>query len=387
MEQTFNLPLSDVYVDGKTHTRSELQRLGRNELRPIARGVHAALRSTVSLTWLGSAANAADLRAFILRDKPDHEFGFASNGNGHAVESNGSQAEDALATLANALNGFIRSERDETVNREAVEAIVDEKLASHAKVTRVEVKLPNGDVRKVDGQHKLFPKLLRLLALRENVWIVGPAGSGKSTAAHTAADALGIAYGAISVCSQTPVSALLGYMDANGQYVETEFYRRYKDGGVFNIDEIDKGNANVIAVLNSALSNGECAFPCGMVKRHADNCLVATANTFGTGADRVYVGSLQIDGATLDRFAFLEWPYDEAFEREIVGNDEWLGRVLRYRRNVEGHNLRVVISPRASIKGARMLAAGFEQDEVETMLIFKGCDAATIAKIKGEGLN
>jgi cobaltochelatase CobS len=42
-----------------------------------------------------------------------------------------------------------------------------------------------------------------------------------------------------------------------------------------------------------------------------NDCIVATANTFGTGADRVYVGSLQIDGATLDRFAFLEWPYDE----------------------------------------------------------------------------
>jgi hypothetical protein len=165
MDQTLNLPLSEVYVDGKTYTRAELQRLGRNELRPIARSVHAALRSTVSLTWLGSAANAADLRAFIFRDKPDHDFGFASNGNGHTVQSNGSQAEDALATLANALNGFIRPERDETVNREAVEAIVDEKLANHARVTRVEVKLPNGDVRKVDGQHKLFPKLLRLLAL------------------------------------------------------------------------------------------------------------------------------------------------------------------------------------------------------------------------------
>jgi hypothetical protein len=391
MTEVNGVVISDVEKavehNGRTYTKADLIRLGRNELRPIARALHAARRSNVSLTWLGSAAIAADLRAFILEDKADSEFGFASNGNGngHVEPSNGgSQAEDALATLANALNGFIRPERDETVNREAVEAIVDEKLANHARVTRVEVKLPNGNVRKVDGQHKLFPKLLRLLALRENVWIVGPAGSGKSTACHAAADALGIPYGAISVCSQTPVSALLGYMDANGNYVETEFRRRYEQGGVFNIDEIDKGNANVIAVLNSALSNGECAFPDRMVKRHTDNCLVATANTFGTGADRVYVGSLQIDGATLDRFAFLEWPYDEAFEQEIVGNDEWLGRVLRYRRNAQGHNLRVVISPRASIKGARMLAAGFEQDEVETMLIFKGCDAATIAKIKGE---
>jgi KaiC/GvpD/RAD55 family RecA-like ATPase len=386
MEVLLNERLNEVHVNGQTHTRAELQRMGRNELRPIARAVHAARSSAVSLTWLGSAAVAADLRAFILQDKPDSEFGFASNGNGHAGNGNGNSngngdnAEEAIAGLAGALDRYISGK----VDRETVEAIVDEKLASHARVTRVEYVNVNGDVTKADGQHQLYPKLLKLLAIRENVYLVGPAGSGKSTAAHKAADQLGVPYGAISVCSQTPVSALLGYMDANGHYVETEFYRCYKNGGVFNIDEIDKGNANVIAVLNSALSNGECAFPCGMVKRSEDNAIVATANTFGTGADRVYVGSLQLDAATLDRFAFLEWPYDEAFERTMAKNDQWVDTVIRYRKNAKENNARVVISPRASIKGARMLAAGFEQEEVETMLIFKGCDALTIAKIKGE---
>ena len=66
-----------VEHNGQTYTREALNRMGRNELRPIARALHAARRSTVSLTWLGSAANAGDLRAFILEDKADSEFGFA----------------------------------------------------------------------------------------------------------------------------------------------------------------------------------------------------------------------------------------------------------------------------------------------------------------------
>lgn len=377
-----------VQVDGITYTRADLARMSRNELRPIARALHTARKSTVSLTWLGSAAQAGDLRAFIMEDALDSEFGFASNGasNGNGQcnvdQPPNGNAENALATLAEALNGFINV--NPAIDREAVETIVSEMLANHKRVTLVEVKLPSGEVRNVGTQHKLFPKLLSLIGLRENVWMVGPAGSGKSTAAHSVADALGIAYGAISVCSQTPVSSLLGYMDANGNYVSTEFRRRYEEGGVFNIDEIDKGNANVLAVLNSALSNGECAFPDRMVTRHENNMLVATGNTFGTGADRVYVGSLQIDGATLDRFAFLEWPYDDEFEAALCGNSEWLQTVLRYRANAQANNLRVVISPRASIKGARMLAGGFEQSEVEAILIFKGCDAATVRKIKGE---
>lgn len=370
-----------VAINGNTYTESQINAMDRASLRTLARILQETKFPDVSRAWIGSMASTNDLRDFVLGRPVNADNGkasAASNGNGHS-------AENALQTLAEALNGFIRQpEAKPSIDREAVESIVNELLADHKRVTQVEVKLPSGEIRNVGTQHKLFAQLLELIALRENVWIVGPAGSGKSTAAHAAAEALGIAYGAISVCSQTPVSALLGYMDANGNYVSTEFRRRYELGGVFNIDEIDKGNANVLAVLNSALSNGECAFPDGMVKRHQDNVLIATANTFGTGADRLYVGSLQMDAATLDRFAFLEWGYDEDFEYALAGNDAWVQTVLSYRKNAAENKVRVVISPRASIKGARMLAAGIAQERVEQLLIFKGCDEATVNKLKGQ---
>jgi cobaltochelatase CobS len=378
-----------VAINGNTYTVAQINAMDRASLRTIARILQETKFPDVSRSWIGSMASTNDLRDFVLGKPVNADHTGTLNGSAHSANG------DAASLLAAAIQA-IQADSNGKVSREefaALHEVIDERcnslksefetLVANRPATQVEIKLPSGEVRSVGRQHALFPTLAKLLGVRENVWIVGPAGSGKSTALHAAAEALGLAYGAISVCAQTPVSAFLGYMDANGNYVSTEFRRRYEEGGLFNIDEIDKGNANVLAVLNSALANGECAFPDRMVKRHETNVIAGTANTFGTGANRLYVGSLQIDAATLDRFAFLEWGYDEDFEREIAGNDAWVATVQGYRRNAEANSVRTVISPRASIKGARLLAAGFTQSEVEDLLIFRGCDEATIAKIKG----
>ena len=55
-----------------------------------------------------------------------------------------------------------------------------------------------------------------------------------------------------------------------------------------------------------------------MVKRHPKFICIGAGNTYGTGPDRVYVGRQELDGASLDRFDFLEWAYDETLERFIV---------------------------------------------------------------------
>jgi hypothetical protein len=153
--------------------------------------------------------------------------------------------------------------------------------------------------------HKSFEDLLITTQCRQHAFLTGAAGSFKTSSAEKVAEVLGLKCSAISVCAQTTASALLGYMSATGSYVETEFRKRYEQGGVFILDEIDNGNANVLAVLNSALANSYCAFPDGMVKRHEDFILVATANTYGTGANAQYVGRNALDAATLDRFNVL----------------------------------------------------------------------------------
>lgn len=210
-------------------------------------------------------------------------------------------------------------------------------------------------------KHKQLNDLIALVGSGLNVMITGQAGTGKTKSAEQVAEALGLAFYCMSVGSQTSKSDLLGYMDANGKYVSTIFRQAYEKGGVFVMDEIDAGNSNVLIVLNSALSNGLCAFPDGMVKKHDDFRFVATANTYGNGADRVYVGRNQLDGATLDRFATIDWKIDEKLETAITPQgkykDLWLAIVRGVRKEVEKHGLRMIISPRASVKGVVILEA------------------------------
>lgn len=251
------------------------------------------------------------------------------------------------------------------------EGAIIELIKQYAPTKHIEINL-NGAITKVEGcTHYQFETILKMLVAGVNIIMVGEAGSGKTTIAEQAATALTKEFYCMSVGNQTTVSNLLGYMDANGNYVKTAFRDAYQNGGVFCLDEVDAGNANVITILNSALSNGYCSFPDGMVKRHADMTFICTANTFGSGASRSYVGRNQLDGATLDRFAFVEIAYDEKLETMLAGNADWSGLVQRVRKAMKGE--RIIISPRASIMGAKLLKAGLSQKEVLEMVVFKGC--------------
>jgi midasin (ATPase involved in ribosome maturation) len=227
-----------------------------------------------------------------------------------------------------------------------------------------EIRLPEGKVRKIEGiQHYTFPKVLVNVTEGVSSYLVGPAGTGKSTIAENVSQALGLDFSSQSVSSQTTVSNLVGYMSANGEYVGTEFRNRYEKGGVFLLDEVDNGNPNVLTVLNSALSNSFMSFPDGMVKRHQSFTLIATANTFGNGATAEYVGRNALDKAFLDRFATVEVGYDLDVEQAMLDSVEldpmlgakWLNIVRVARKNAEEFGLKVVVSPRATLNGAKLL--------------------------------
>jgi len=93
------------------------------------------------------------------------------------------------------------------------------------------------------------------------------------------------------------------------------------------------------------------------------------------------VGRNQLDGATRDRFAFSAFDYDEALETELSGNEDWARRVQAIRAAAFSLGEKIVVSPRASIDGAKALAAGFKQAEVETMFIWRGISNEVKARI------
>lgn len=152
--------------------------------------------------------------------------------------------------------------------------------------------------------------------------LIGPAGSGKSYTAEQVAKALNVPfYSSNAVQDQSKLS---GFIDINGNYVETDFYKAWTNGGVFCLDEIDGSLAEALLDLNGALAGGSYPFPNGGKKAHPDFYFIATANTFGTGASAGYVGRYEMDAATRDRFATICVNYDPNVEKRLTENEEIL---------------------------------------------------------------
>lgn len=240
-------------------------------------------------------------------------------------------------------------------------------------------------------RHFRFPELLKALKAHQNVFLCGPAGSGKTTAARQCSYKLKFKddqqqrfyfTGAIS-----NEYKLLGYMDANGRYVSTEFRKAYENGGVFLFDEVDASFPQPLLAFNAALSGDQMDFPDGTVKKHKDFYCIATANTYGSGASRQYVGRNQLDAAFLDRFVFIDWPYDEELEKNMTDNAEWAEFVQKVRHAIdklgfEKTGVRHIVSPRATENGAALLEAGIDRRRVEEMVIWKGLERETVQMIK-----
>lgn len=276
------------------------------------------------------------------------------------------------------------------VDRADVEAIVKEQLANVVFPTRTVVERANGDRIELSGNtHPMVEEVITDLFAGEHVMMVGPAGTGKSTIAKNAAEALGLPFYSISLSPQTPASALLGYMDANGNCVRTMYREAYEHGGLFSLDEIDNGHASTLAVMNAGLAGDSMGFPDGMVNRHPDFRCVASANTYGKGADRKYVGRAQLDAATLDRFTIETVDVDEELESSIchaTGLDsDTVSRVLSYvrrlRANAEAKGMQVVLSPRATAGMCRLMAAGKSWDKAVQGRVRRGMSDADWSKL------
>lgn len=267
----------------------------------------------------------------------------------------------------------------ERIRQDAINAAVAA-VEVHRPV-RIEIKqgstirvLPNAH------RHAVFADVLAALSVRENVYLVGPAGSGKTTIAAQAAESLELPFystGAVGMAYQ-----LQGFINAEGKYMETDLYRAYTGGGVFLFDEIDASSAQALLAFNAIAANDLAAFPCGTVKRHPDFVIIAAANTFGAGADAQYVGRSQLDAATLDRFSFVHMDYDEKLELAISPNDAWTRHVQAFRRAVRDLKLRHVVSPRASIKGGKLLSAGLDWDRVEQLVLIRNLSPLDVEKVR-----
>ena len=262
------------------------------------------------------------------------------------------------------------------------------------KPRRIEVKIADHEAREIKGRmHKQFEKILKYAAIRAEIFLAGPTGCGKTHLAEQIADALGLKFYVDSCSGGKTESLFFGTKCPNlstGKYEfeGTAFLEAYENGGVMLLDELDASDDNVIVSLNAALSNGYMPVPHRsenrIAKRHPDFVIIATANTFGSGASREYCGRNKLDGASLDRFrcGMFELDYDQDLERDLSYSDELYNWLISIRIKVNENRLERHVTTRTIINFSKHLAAGLSLADCRERL-FCGWRQDEIAKVSG----
>lgn len=221
--------------------------------------------------------------------------------------------------------------------------------SEYGTIERKIVTVVDGKHAEVNGvQHEKFEQVVKFVANNEPVFLTGPAGSGKNVLCQQVAKALGLNFYFSNAVTQE--YKITGFTDAMGVFHESQFYKAFKYGGLFMLDEMDASIPEVLVILNAAIANRYFDFPApiGYVEAHPDFRVIAAGNTFGLGANYEYVGRNQLDMASLDRFAVVRVGYDRNIELNVAqGNTELVDFAEDARNAAEKSGIRFIVSYRA----------------------------------------
>lgn len=252
------------------------------------------------------------------------------------------------------------------VSKQVAEAV--EKLNVPQVVT---LRVDNGTTTKeVKGlQHEKLQTIIKLAAMKKKIYMYGPAGTGKNVIAKQVAEALDLKFYS---CSQIVMKhELIGYCDANGNYIATDFYRAFTNGGLFFFDELDSSCPDAVVAINQAIENRYLEFPGqGMLTAHSDFRVIAAGNTCGVGATAQYTGRAALDASTLNRFMVVNIDYSPAIENAIAP-----ANVVKACRDIRsycaGRNIDLVVSYRTMTDLADALSAGIGVPEALNVAVYK----------------
>lgn len=236
---------------------------------------------------------------------------------------------------------------------------------------------PEVDLTKPVKHHK-YETIKTCLQCNIPIYLAGPAGSGKNFTVEQIAKELGWDFYFSNSVQQE--FKLTGFIDAAGDFHETEFYKACtsENESVFFLDEMDASIPEVLVLINAAIANGYFEFPTGRVDLKNVH-FVAAGNTVGSGSDEMYTGRMVIDQATLDRFAIIEFGYDTNIEMAMAENDDDLVDFIHsLRKSSESQGIRATFSYRCITMAKKLENAGMSLVEVIKIAVVKGLDSDTV---------
>ncbi|MBE6151547.1 MAG: hypothetical protein E7162_07055 [Firmicutes bacterium] len=270
---------------------------------------------------------------------------------------------------------------------QSLRSLFDKILEDYTKTINVPVSynvyLNGNQIGKTSGgfYHEKYEQILRQTELDEPIMLIGPAGSGKNVAVSQVAESLGLHMYYTNNASNE--FKLTGFIDAGGNYRDTEFYKAFKNGGLFFLDEIDNSDPSALIVINSALANGYMAFPHETIDRHPDFRIIAAANTWGKGADLQYVGRNALDAATLDRFDNIFFDYDRKLEECLYPSEEVLRFMWSFRDAVLKTKIPHVVSTRGIGKVYKKDQRGIPVNDILTSNVVKNLSQDDVNTVIG----
>ncbi len=226
---------------------------------------------------------------------------------------------------------------------------------------------------------KSFAKVLKYVSNGENVYLYGPAGSGKNVIGEEIAKALNIPfYYQNAILTKFDIS---GYKNARGEFEQTPFYLAWKFGGVYFADELDNSQAEAIIALNAALANGYYTFADTneKVEKHPDFRCIAAGNTNGQGATEEYCGRYQMDESSRDRFVFVKIDYNTKVEESITKHAD----ILEFVRALRVASAKLQIKLICGYRGIGKLDKYYNDDPADCLndFIYKGMQLDDIRQL------
>lgn len=230
--------------------------------------------------------------------------------------------------------------------------------------------------------HQKFEEILNYVCNNENVYLYGPAGTGKNVICKQVANALKAAY----FYNNTLYTKYdcIGYMDATGNFVKTVLYDFLKSDGaaLMFFDELDNSMAEAVIPLNDLLADGKLTFANGeTLYLTEDKHIIAAGNTDGRGATDEYNGRYKMDESTRSRFLFINIDYCRKVEESIVKESKYiLDFIDELRKACKQTGIKIILGYREIIRLKK-----YENNKPENVLqaaILKGLTVDCINELK-----